>query len=130
MAVLDAIGELKIDTATAAKLVDAVREARSDQAAVEAVHAVFAAVRPLAQAKAATRGAREKQGGALRKTMAECARHVRFDISLTERLRQVDVPLVEPAASEYRVVLAALTQSTSALLDAAQELMGRLPAAA
>jgi hypothetical protein len=49
---------------------------------------------------------------------------------LADVLRRLNVPLVEPAATEYRQVLSRLAASTDELRVAVEDLAGRLPAAA
>jgi hypothetical protein len=129
LAALDAIQDVRMDTASAAKMVEAAREARSDQAATEAVQKVAAALRPLDQARAVTAPPSERRSSGLRRAVTQCAKHIEQDKKLMETLRAVDVPLIEPAASQYRQVLGDLVASTSALHAAAAELMDRLPAA-
>jgi hypothetical protein len=129
LAALDAAQDVRMDTATAAKMVEAVREARSDQAATEAVRKVAAAQRPLDQARAVTSPPSGRRSSGLRRAVSDCAKHVELDRKLTETLRTVDVPLVEPAATEYRQVLGQVTASTTALQAAVAELMDRLPVA-
>jgi hypothetical protein len=128
-AALDAIQDVRMDTTSAAKMVEAASDARSDQAATEAVQKVAAALRPLDQARGVTSPPSERRSSGLRRAVNECAKHVALDTKLTETLRTVDVPLVEPAASEYRQVLAKVTASTTALQAAVAELMDRLPVA-
>jgi ParB-like chromosome segregation protein Spo0J len=112
--VLDAVGDgLSVDSVWAKKIADATTGARSEAAAVQAVDQVLDEIRSVQQAPEA-RTAKAKQS----RQMIQAMRKVD---TLTKLLTELDVPLIDPMASDYR-------ESLRLLRDAVDGVLGRLPA--
>ncbi len=126
--VLDAVAEgTSLDSGTAGKLADAAKATHSDEEAKAVIGEALAALRPMNQAG---RAPREATGRALHSAVRQCEKHIESDAKLAELLRGLNVPLVEPAATEYRSVLSHLVLSTGELQAAVNDLLARLPSGA
>lgn len=113
--ILDAANDgLKIDAAWAKKLAEAAESERSEARAVEAVKTVLDEMRPTQQAPDGRRPTVKAN-----RTMLTAMKRVD---NLTAVLAGLDVPLVDPLASQYRDSLVALRVAVDGVLD-------RLPAA-
>ncbi|HEY2332965.1 MAG TPA: ParB N-terminal domain-containing protein [Acidimicrobiales bacterium] len=108
-AVLDAVAAgrvKKLDRPWADKIVDAVRETRSERGAMDAVAAILDEITPTEQ------GAPPKL-----RTNQAMARTMKRAEALIDALSVLDVPLVDPLAGQYRDTLVRLRGVTESVLD-------------